>query len=93
MTLSSKQNDQADALRQAIQDVTDNKAEETEQNIPEEDKQLDDSAVEVDILNLPPRNEVHKTSKMRWKINLPLLRFIFIVVLLLVLAGLIIWFV
>ncbi|GIO22598.1 hypothetical protein [Oceanobacillus sp. J11TS1] len=91
--MNIKQNDQAEELRQAIQDVTKNN-EESELASSEEDKQKDDSSPEIDILNLPPRNEVHKdTSKMRFKINLSLLRFIFMVVLLLALAGLIIWFV
>lgn len=93
MALSSKQNDQAEALRQAIQDVTEHKPEETGQAGPDEEEQLEQASVEIDILNLPPRNEVHKGNrKMRWKLNLPLLRFIFMVVVLLALAGVFLWF-
>lgn len=93
MALSSKQNDQAEALRQAIQDVTENKTE-TEEAVQNQNEQKEQTSVEIDILNLPPRNEVHKdSSKVRFKVNLSLLRFIFIVVLLLALAGIIVWFI
>ncbi|MCT1903251.1 hypothetical protein [Oceanobacillus sojae] len=91
--MSSKQNDQAEALRQAIQDVTENKTE-TEEAVQNQNEQKEQTSVEIDILNLPPRNEVHKdSSKVRFKVNLSLLRFIFIVVLLLALAGIIVWFI
>ncbi|GGP10431.1 hypothetical protein [Oceanobacillus neutriphilus] len=91
--MSSKQNDQAEALRQAIQDVTENKTE-TEEAVLDQDEQKEQTSVEIDILNLPPRNEVHKdSSKIRFKVNLSLLRFLFIVVLLLALAGIIVWFI
>jgi len=91
--LSSKQNDQAEALRQAIQDVTEHKPEETEQGNPDGEEQVEPVSVEIDILNLPPRNEVHKDNrKMRLKWNLSLLRFVFIVVILLALAGVFLWF-
>lgn len=91
--MSSKQNDQAEALRQAIQDVTEHKTE-PEEDVQKQKEQKEQTSVEIDILNLPPRNEVHKdSSKMRLKVNLSLLRFIFIVVFLLALAGIIVWFI
>ncbi|WP_152654642.1 hypothetical protein [Oceanobacillus sp. CFH 90083] len=90
--MSTKQNDQAEALRQAVEDVIEHKSEETEQAMQDEAEQLNQAAVEIDILNLPPRNEVHKSNnKIQFKLNLSLLRFIFIVVLLLALAGVIVW--
>ncbi|WP_080874345.1 hypothetical protein [Oceanobacillus timonensis] len=92
--MSSKQNDQAEALRQAIEDVTEHQPEESEQTEEDKHETTEHTKIEVDILNLPPRNEVHKDNrKMRIKLNLPLLRFLFIVVLLLILAGVIIWFI
>lgn len=94
MELSSKQNDQAEALRQAIEEVTEHQNEEKEQIIQDQDEQLEQGSVEIDILNLPPRNEVHKDKrKIRFKLNLRLLRFLFIVVLLLALTGVIVWFI
>ncbi|MFD1413885.1 hypothetical protein [Oceanobacillus jeddahense] len=92
--MSSKQNDQAEALRQAIEEVTEHQNEEKEQIIQDQDEQLEQGSVEIDILNLPPRNEVHKDKrKIRFKLNLRLLRFLFIVVLLLALTGVIVWFI
>ncbi len=94
MELSSKHNDQADTLRQAIEEVTEHQNEEREQVIQDQYEQLEQGSVEIDILNLPPRNEVHKDKrKIRFKLNLRLLRFLFIVVLLLALAGVIVWFI
>ncbi|WP_040981449.1 hypothetical protein [Oceanobacillus jeddahense] len=92
--MSSKHNDQADTLRQAIEEVTEHQNEEREQVIQDQYEQLEQGSVEIDILNLPPRNEVHKDKrKIRFKLNLRLLRFLFIVVLLLALAGVIVWFI
>lgn len=93
MALSSKQNDQAEALRQAIQDIAEHNKE-TEEAVQDQNEHKEQTSVEIDVLNLPPRNEVHKdSSKIRFKVNFSLLRFIFIVVLLLALAGIIVWFI
>lgn len=53
-----------------------------EKVVPKETKKQ-----EIDILNLPPRSEVHgkKMTKMRWKIRSPFIRFLFVILLAIIL--------
>lgn len=82
-------NDQADELRKLFNEVQ----EESEPSIPEEDIKKDnhEKKVErdVDILNLPPRGEVHSINKKRTRLKVSgaSLRFIFVIITLLVLVG------
>ena len=58
-----------------------------------QNEQNHDNYVEVDVLNLPPRREVHKKSKHRLSLNLrqPIFRFIF-VVFLIIIIGLLLFY-
>lgn len=55
----------------------------------EERGQIQEKEQEIDVLNLPPRKEVHgQQNSTTLKVSRPLLRFLFVVVLLLIiLAG------
>lgn len=74
--------DQADELREIFNEITD--AEETEEKfggkVSNKDQQEKNSR-EIDVLQLPPRKEVHvKSNRVGLKVSKPFLRLIFIIV-------------
>ncbi|MHA6251075.1 hypothetical protein [Oceanobacillus sp. CAU 1775] len=66
--------DQANELRELFKEVT------SEETLPQEVEEVSDVNHRViDVLNLPPRKEVHTSSgPMKMKMSKPLMRFIFI---------------
>ena len=83
-----EEQDQASELRKLINKV----------EVPDTEKTREkkENEREIDILNLPPRKEIHhsKKSKTRIKLNSPVLRLIFVIVLMMVvIAGAIYLFV
>lgn len=91
MSNETKENDdQAEELRKLFNEVQ----EESEQSIPEEEieeesHEVDEEGRDVDILELPPRREVHRITnkRTRVKISRASLRLIFVVITFLVLVG------
>lgn len=78
--LEHKEEDQANELRTLFQDIE-------EGNENDEELFADQIINEIDVLNLPPRKEVHtKNKRTKIKLSKPLLRFLFTVII--VLAGL-----
>lgn len=76
-----KMMDQANELREIMDDK-----EEPKDKLKEQSK---DSFEEIDILNLPPRKEVHKNSgKSHFRFSKPLIRFLSVI---LVLIAIIAW--
>jgi len=83
-----EEQDQASELRKLINEV----------EVPDTEKarKKEKNEREIDILNLPPRKDVHhsKKSKTRMKLNSPVLRLIFVILLMIVvIAGTIYLFV
>ncbi|MEJ8776816.1 hypothetical protein [Pseudogracilibacillus sp. ICA-222130] len=79
---------QAKQLQQLFQEVNSEHEKETKQ-IEKQD------LVEIDVLSLPPRSEVHVSTKRKLKISLkgPLGRFLFVLfILLLILGGMYMYF-
>ncbi|NBJ70466.1 MULTISPECIES: hypothetical protein [Clostridia] len=81
MNKDNQLNDQATQLRQMVQGVS-----ETETSIDEQERDDKELETDTDILNLPPRKEVHRRKKQstRLKIGHPLQRLLFIILLLVV---------
>lgn len=80
--MSNEQEDnQAIKLQQLFAEVNNQAEEVTETTV---DKEL----IEVDVLNLPPRSEVHQKSKLRLRMNVrrPVWRFLLVI---LILVGII----
>ncbi|WP_138416903.1 hypothetical protein [Aquibacillus sediminis] len=81
----AKFKDQAYELRNMMNEINDNTEDE---NIEVETKQdhRGDSQQDVNILNLPPRSQVHedKKTKVKWKISYPLVRLLLILFILIV---------
>lgn len=78
--LEHKEEDQANELRTLFQDIE-------EGNENDEESFADQIINEIDVLNLPPRKEVHtKSKRTKIKLSKPLLRFLFTVII--VIAGL-----
>lgn len=76
---TNEKNDQTDHLKQLFNEVNSNHANPL--------KASKDEEIKIDILNLPPRNEVHKNNKngMRMTISKPFLRLSFVITVLIVL--------
>src|SRR5690625_2005378 len=83
---------QADKLQQLFQEVNNQSIEETEGK--EEQKQVEDY-VEIDVLNLPPRNEVHTNPKSRFQLTWkrPFIRIFVVSILLIAILAAIYFFV
>ncbi|MBP1949536.1 hypothetical protein [Virgibacillus litoralis] len=82
--------DQADELRKLFNEVQ----EESVQSVPvvdgvNEDSETDQKERDVDILNLPPRKEVHSTNNKRTRVRLSgaSLRLVIVVIIILVFLG------
>lgn len=75
--------DQAEKLQQLFSEINDPKLEEKKASKQETE------FIEIDVLNLPPRSEIHKNTMIRYKINLrrPLWRFLFVLICLFVIIG------
>lgn len=85
MSKDNQLNDQATQLRQMVQGVS-----ETDNNTDEQERDDNELEMDTDILNLPPRKEVHRHKKQstRIKIGHPLQRLLFIIFLLvLIIVG------
>lgn len=85
---SSNQENQEEALRFLLDEVQQGEKEEKNQVAAIDETEVQKR--EVDVLNLPPRKEVHSKNKQRTHIKMskPLLRFLFVFILLLgVLIG------
>lgn len=91
--MNAGQKDQAEALRQVIQEASEKDTLQDEEKQGSVTAKGQEETVIVDILNLPPRKEVHKDAgKMRLKMNFSLFRLIFIIVLLIILVGGMFWY-
>ncbi|MCT1576013.1 hypothetical protein M3E13_06955 [Oceanobacillus kimchii] len=81
--------DQADDLRKAVEELNDSQEFNSDSIQISKHKEL-----EMDILNLPPRKDVHYNSKrMRLKLNFSLFRLIMVIIILSVLVSGILWIV
>lgn len=82
---SPKNKNQAEKLMELFEEVANhNPKDEIDQ------KEQAEEYIELDLLNLPPRREVHASGKQRYSFRLkkPLIRFIFIILLLIGIAVL-----
>lgn len=65
--------------------------EEVQQNQDSDDKEFIEktSQPKIDVLNLPPRKEIHKDNKQRvkFKISTPLIRFILVITALIIILA------
>jgi len=79
--------DQAAKLQQLFLEVNNHETDEKKEKVTEED------LIEIDVLNLPPRSEVHPVTNVRLHIDFrrPIWRFIAIIVLLIII-GCIVYF-
>ncbi|MFS0751550.1 hypothetical protein [Oceanobacillus sp. 1P07AA] len=83
--------DQAEDLRKAVEELNDSSNEEFNSDSIQTSKHKE---LEMDILNLPPRKDVHYNSKrMRFKLNFSLFRLIMIIIILSVLVSGVLWIV
>lgn len=76
---------QAAKLQQLFSEVNNQPIEEKKEKVTEE------QLIEVDVLNLPPRSQVHQSTNMslRLDINRPLWRFLTVIIVLLIIASLV----
>ena len=84
---NEEKEDQTAKLQQLFLEVNNHEIDEKKEKVTEED------LIEVDVLNLPPRSEVHSATNIRFHIDFkrPIWRFIAIIVLL-VIIGCIVYF-
>lgn len=77
--------DQAAKLQQLFLEVNNQEPEEEKKKITEED------LIEIDVLNLPPRSEVHQATNVRFHIDFrrPIWSFITTIVLLIIIGCII----
>lgn len=82
---NEQKEDQAAKLQQLFSEVNNQQVEVKKEKVTEE------HLIEVDVLNLPPRSEVHQSTSMslRLDINRPLWRFITVVIVLIIIASLV----
>ncbi|MCZ0701838.1 hypothetical protein J2T56_000387 [Natronobacillus azotifigens] len=84
--MTEHQEDQAALLRKQMEGINQHEA---EMNKDEDQGQREDTEIEMDVLNLPPRSEIHdeKRAKTRLKISIALVRLL--VVLFLIIVGIV----
>lgn len=84
--MTEHQEDQAALLRKQMDGINQHEA---EMNKDEDQGQREDTEIEMDVLNLPPRSEIHdeKRAKTRLKISIALVRLL--VVLFLIIVGIV----
>ncbi|MFA1820683.1 hypothetical protein ACDX78_10950 [Virgibacillus oceani] len=92
MSNYSKERDQAEELRRLVYDVQSNQGENAE--YIQHDKHLKTEKREIDILNLPPRKEVHakKQHRVRLKTSNSFKRFLLVIIILIIVLGSIFYF-
>ncbi|AXI09368.1 hypothetical protein CV093_11300 [Oceanobacillus sp. 143] len=79
MKKETMQKDQAEELRHLVDEIEDNKDTEVSSTILERET----DKREIDILNLPPRKEVHTTiERTKLRISKPFIRIIFVIIIL-----------
>lgn len=80
---NNRPGNQADRLMELFQEISAN--DHTKQTLLEEKETttFEDTMIELDVLKLPPRKEVHETKRQPYtfRITMPMLRFSFIVLL------------
>lgn len=78
MPNNQNEQNQAAKLQQLFTEVMEN--ERSENRNEKIDEHVDE--FEIDVLNLPPRSEVHisKSKKIKMTFNRPLIRFIFVII-------------
>lgn len=78
----NEHSDQAEQLKQIFDELQQNKSK-SEESRREEQHTNDDSIPKIDVLNLPPRREVHGNSNVRTRLGIsrPFLRFLSVIVL------------
>lgn len=85
---ANKHKDQAEHLKQLFHEVQ--QSEKAEESVSKELTANDTESehLKIDVLNLPPRKEVHKDhdSRMRLKLSKPFLRFISVVIILFIIT-------
>lgn len=79
------EDNQAKKLHQLFEEVVNEQPK--HENIIEEKQDF----IEVDVLNLPPRSEVHLAPKRKFTLNLkhPVMRFIFVLIILVLLISIV----
>src|SRR5690625_2752379 len=82
---NEEKDDQADKLERLFQEINNKQTDVTKEKVTEE------NLIEVDVLNLPPRSEIHQKTNMRFHIDIhrPFWRFFFVVILLLVIISIV----
>ncbi len=86
--MSMEQEDnQAEKLQQLFAEVTNQPID----NHENKEEEIDNDFIEVDVLNLPPRSEVHKKAKQKLDIRLgsPFIRLLSVLILLMIVIILI----
>lgn len=80
---NEKEDNQALKLQQLFSEVNNQDIDKKE----EKEKQKEQALIEIDVLNLPPRSEVHQKTSVRFQMDVrsPIWRFL--IVILLVLGG------
>src|SRR5690625_219297 len=91
---TNEHNDQAEQLKQIFDELQQNKVKSDE--LPNVNRQTDnDSIPKIDVLNLPPRKEVHDHNKVRTRLSMsrPFLRFLSVIILIvaIILSAYFIW--
>lgn len=83
-----QKDDQAAKLQQLFLELNNQESKEKKEKITEEEM------IEVDVLNLPPRSEVHQQTNLRLHMDVrrPVWRFVF-VIFIIVVIGTIVYFV
>ena len=89
---------QADNLMKLFQEVANHTPDDLEQHEvdteQESENRTEEAYVELDILNLPPRREVHGERKNRYSFTLskPITRFVFVIILVVAVVAALLYF-
>lgn len=91
-----EEKNQAEKLQQLFTEITSHEKEIEQERKVVSKKQLDEKTTyeEIDVLNLPPRSEVHKKIKWRFSVRFsaPIVRFIFFFLILIIVIFVILFF-
>ncbi|WP_096270485.1 hypothetical protein [Paucisalibacillus globulus] len=100
--IKSESNDQAKELRELLQDVNNNSLKVNDRSNNQQDYVMEENLENqvtteekmVNVLNLPPRKEIHSQKKNRThlKISKPFLRLFFVLFLLLIVLWLLLFY-
>jgi len=81
---TNEHNDQAEQLKQIFNELQQN-AVKSEKNTNDEQYTAEHAIPKIDVLNLPPRKEVHSNqSRTRLSISRPFLRFLSVILLIII---------